>query len=72
MAGTRAQAAAQETTGLTHASLKALLGNACPPCYRFGVTFLKQAVFSIAFAVTAVAVAEYVVWLLEQNGWINP
>jgi hypothetical protein len=52
--------------------LKALLGNACPPCYRFGVTILKQAVFSVAFAVTAVAVAEYVVWLLEQNGWINP
>jgi hypothetical protein len=26
---------AQETAGLTHASLKALLENACWPCYRF-------------------------------------
>jgi hypothetical protein len=27
---------------------------------------LKQAAFSIAFAVLAVAVAEYVMWILEQ------
>jgi hypothetical protein len=32
---------------------------------------LKQLVFSIAVAVTAVAAAEYAMWLLEQNGWIN-
>jgi hypothetical protein len=36
------------------------------------VTIFKQAVFSIAFAVAAVAIAEFTVWLLEQNGWINP
>jgi hypothetical protein len=33
---------------------------------------LKQAAFSIAFAILAVAVAEYVVWILEQNGRLNP
>jgi hypothetical protein len=33
------------------------------------MTIVKQAVFSIAFAVAAVAIAEF---LLEQNGWINP
>ena len=36
------------------------------------VIIFKQAVFSIAFAVLAVAVAEYVMWILEQNGWTNP
>jgi hypothetical protein len=36
------------------------------------MTIVKQAVFSIAFAVAAVAVAEFTAWLLEQNGWINP
>jgi hypothetical protein len=37
------------------------------PCYRFCMTILKQAAFSIAFAVLAVAVAEYVIWILEQR-----
>jgi len=37
-----------------------------------GVTILKQLAFSIAFAAVAVAVAEYIAWILEQNGWINP
>jgi hypothetical protein len=36
------------------------------------MSILKQAVFSIAFAVMAVAIAEYVMWILEQNGWTNP
>jgi hypothetical protein len=36
------------------------------------MTILKQLAFSVAFAVVAVAVAEYAAWLLEQNGWINP
>jgi hypothetical protein len=31
------------------------------------MTILKQAAFSIAFAVLAVAVAEYVIWILEQR-----
>jgi hypothetical protein len=30
------------------------------------MTILKQAAFSIAVAVLAVAVAEYVMWILEQ------
>jgi hypothetical protein len=30
-----------------------------------GMTALKQLVFSLAFAVAAVAVAEYVVWILN-------
>jgi hypothetical protein len=34
------------------------------------MTILKQAAFFIAFAVLAVAVAEFSIWLLEQNGWI--
>jgi hypothetical protein len=42
------------------------------PCYRFCMSILKQAAFSIAFAVLAVAVAEYVIWILEQKGWLNP
>jgi hypothetical protein len=37
----------------------------------FGMTILKQAAFSIAVAVLAVAVAEYVMWILEQNGGIS-
>jgi hypothetical protein len=37
-----------------------------------GVTILKQLAFSIAFAAVVVAVAEYIAWILEQNGWINP
>jgi hypothetical protein len=36
------------------------------------VTILKQLAFSIAFAVAAVTVYEYAMWLLEQNGWISP
>jgi hypothetical protein len=38
----------------------------------FGMTVLKQAAFSIAFAVLTVAIAEYVMWILEQKGWLNP
>jgi hypothetical protein len=37
-----------------------------------GMTILKQAVFSIAFALMAVAIGQYVMWILEQNGWIKP
>jgi hypothetical protein len=36
------------------------------------MTMLKQAAFSIAVAVLAVAVAKYVMWILEQNGGISP
>jgi hypothetical protein len=36
------------------------------------MTILKQAAFSIAVAVLAVAVAEYVMWILERNGGISP
>jgi hypothetical protein len=36
------------------------------------MTILKQAAFSIAFAVMAVAIADYVMWILEQKGWIGP
>ena len=36
------------------------------------MTILKQLIFSVAFAVCAVAAAEYAMWLLEQNGWIRP
>lgn len=36
------------------------------------IIILKQAAFSIAFAVLAVAIAEYVIWILEQKGWISP
>jgi hypothetical protein len=36
------------------------------------MTMLKQLIFSVAFAVCAVAAAEYVMWILEQNGWISP
>jgi hypothetical protein len=36
------------------------------------MTIVKQAVFSIAFAVAAVAIAEFTAWLLEQNAWISP
>jgi hypothetical protein len=45
-----------------------------PVCHAtvLGVTILKQAVFSIVFAVAAVAIAEFTVGLLEQNGWVNP
>jgi hypothetical protein len=35
-----------------------------------GMTAIKQLAFSLAFAVAAVAVAEFTIWLLEQNGWI--
>jgi hypothetical protein len=38
----------------------------------FGMTILKQAAFSIAFAVLAVAVVKYGMWILEQKGWISP
>jgi hypothetical protein len=41
-------------------------------CYRLGVTILKQLAFSIAFAVAAVAVAEYVMWAFGQGGGISP
>jgi hypothetical protein len=33
---------------------------------------LKQAAFSIAFAVLMVALAKYAMWILEQKGWISP
>jgi hypothetical protein len=36
------------------------------------MTILKQAAFSIAFAILTVAIAEYVIWILEQKGWLNP
>jgi hypothetical protein len=36
------------------------------------IIILKQAAFSIAFAVLAVAIAEYVIWILEQKGGISP
>jgi len=71
MARAGAQAAA-ETAGPTHASLKALLENACWPCYCFRHDHRQPSGFSIAFAVMAVAIAEYVMWILEQNGWVNP
>ena len=38
----------------------------------FGMTILKQAAFSIAFAVLAVAVVKYGIWIVEQKGWLNP
>ena len=38
----------------------------------FGMTVLKQLVFSLAVAVAVVAAAEYAMWILEQSGWINP
>jgi hypothetical protein len=34
------------------------------------MTAIKQLAFSLAFAVIVVAVAEFSIWLLEQNGWI--
>jgi hypothetical protein len=34
------------------------------------MTILKQA--AIAFAVLAVAVAKYGMWIVEQKGWLNP
>jgi hypothetical protein len=37
---------------------------------QFCPGFLLQ--HSIAFAVLTVAIAEYVMWILEQKGWINP
>jgi hypothetical protein len=37
------------------------------------MTILKQAAFSIAFAVLTVAVAKYGIWIVEQQkGWLNP
>lgn len=36
------------------------------------MTILKQALFSIALAIITVAFADYVMWIVEQNGWINP
>jgi hypothetical protein len=42
------------------------------PVLSFGMTILKQAAFSIAFAVLAVAVVKYGMWILEQKGWISP
>jgi hypothetical protein len=36
------------------------------------MTILKQAAFSIAFAVLAVAVVKYGIWIVEQKGWLNP
>ena len=36
------------------------------------MTIVKQAVFSIAFAVAAVAIAEFTAWLLEQNALDKP
>jgi hypothetical protein len=36
------------------------------------MSILKQAAFSIAFAVLAVAVVKYGRWIVEQKGWLNP
>jgi hypothetical protein len=38
----------------------------------FGMTILKQAAWSITFAVLAVAVLKYGMWILAQKGWISP
>jgi len=36
------------------------------------MTILKQAAFSIAFAVLAVAVVKYGICIVEQKGLLNP
>jgi hypothetical protein len=36
------------------------------------MTILKQAAGSITFAVLAVAVLKYGMWILAQKGWISP
>jgi hypothetical protein len=38
----------------------------CPACYHRGMVILKQAVFSVAFAVVTVALAEFDVWAVNQ------
>jgi hypothetical protein len=38
----------------------------CPPCYGPGMILLRQTVFAVFFAVTAVAVAQYILWAMHQ------
>jgi hypothetical protein len=34
--------------------------------------FLKDALYFAMLAIISVIAAAFVMWLLEQNGWINP
>jgi hypothetical protein len=54
------------------ANAEIILAAAAGRRYLCRMTMLKQLIFSVAFAVCAVAAAEYVMWILEQNGWISP